>query len=68
LTKQKKPYKLFSRQEGSFAFKSEAHLVQPFYPLKFEEHDLAYQLEFEELDCKKNKKKGEVIMLEMRKK
>ena len=41
-SKTKKAYKLFSQQEGAFAFKSEAHLMQPYYPLKFAEHDLGY--------------------------
>ena len=36
ISKQKKvPYKLFSRQQGAFAFKSEADFAQPFYPLMF---------------------------------
>lgn len=65
-SKTKKAYKLFSQQEGAFAFKSEAHLMQPYYPLKFAEHDLAYQIDCEELAKKKSGKKGEAMVLAMR--
>ena len=34
-------FKLADKNEGRFAFRSEEDLTQPFYPLKFEEYDLA---------------------------
>ena len=51
-TKNMRPYKLASSQEGAFAFKSEADLMQTFYPLKFKEHDLHGQMIREEIDAK----------------
>ena len=51
-TKNKRPYRLSSSQEGAFAFKSEADLMQPFYPLKFKEHDLHGQMIQEEIDAR----------------
>ena len=41
--------------------------MQPFYRLKFEEYDLAYQLDREDLDEKiKLNKKGDALALAMR--
>ena len=65
--KKKLAYKLFTPQEGAFAFASEADLMQPFYALRFAEHDLAYQLEKEELEKRKSKKKtSQAMAIEMR--
>ena len=65
-SQKKTPYKLFSKQQGAFAFQSEESFMQPFYPLRFEEYDLAYQLEREELDERIKTKKGDTVALAMR--
>ena len=44
--------KLANKNEGRFAFNSEEDLMQPFYPLKFEEYDLAAQMKKEEAERK----------------